>query len=133
MEKLLEKSIYLAVTKHKGQVDKQGHIYILHPIRVMNNVNKIDEKIVAILHDTIEDTDMTIEELETNGYPKNIIDALMILTRDKEMPYFDYIENIKNNKLALKVKLADLYDNLRDGCPENLQKRYIKALNILQN
>ena len=133
MEQLLEKAIYLAIVSHKGQLDKQGHIYILHPIRVMNNVDTIEEKIVAILHDIIEDTDMTIEELVNLGYPNQIINALTILTRDKNTKYFDYIENIKTNKLALKIKIADLNDNLRKGCPNSLQKRYKKALNVLEN
>lgn len=131
MDKLLELAIEIAVRAHKGSVDKQNKIYILHPIRVMVSVETIEEKIVAILHDVVEDTDITFEDLVTYGFPSTIIDALKYLTRDKSIKYFDYIEKIKENDLARKVKLADLKDNMRDGCPPSLLERYKKAYVIL--
>lgn len=131
MDKLLELAIKIAVRAHKGSVDKQNKIYILHPIRVMVSVETVEEKIVAILHDVVEDTDITFEDLVTYGFPLTIIDALKYLTRDKSIKYFDYIEKIKENDLARKVKLADLKDNMRDGCPSSLLERYKKAYIIL--
>lgn len=133
LEELLELAINLASTYHKGQKDKTGHIYILHPLRVMENVTTVKEKIVAVLHDIVEDTNITLEYLIVLGFHNDIIQAINCLTRDKSINYFDYVKNIKNNTLAKTVKKADLMDNMRDGCPKNLLKRYKKALEILKD
>lgn len=131
MDKLLELAIEIAINSHKGSVDKQGKIYILHPLRVMFSLNTIEEKIVGVLHDVVEDTNITFDDLVNYGFTKDIICALKYLTRDKKLKYFDYIEKIKENDLARRVKLADLKDNMRDGCPISLLTRYEKAYIIL--
>ena len=108
----LEKAISIAVTAHQGQVDKANKPYILHPLRLMFKMNSENEMIAAVLHDVVEDTDWTIEQLEVEGFNEEVIIALRLLTHDKKVPYKKYIEAIKTNKIALKVKLADLEDNL---------------------
>ena len=109
---LLEGAIEIAVTAHKEQIDKAGKPYILHPLRLMLKMQSENEMIAAVLHDVVEDTDWTIEQLEVEGFNEEVIIALRLLTHDKKVPYKKYIEAIKTNKIALKVKLADLEDNL---------------------
>ena len=92
LPEFLETAIRLSVNLHAGQFDKAGKPYILHPLRVMNAVNTIEEKIVAVLHDTVEDTDLTLYELEdTFGFPHNIVEAVGLLTKIKGDPYKGYI------------------------------------------
>jgi len=109
---LLERAIEIAVSAHKGQVDKADKPYILHPLRLMFKMQTENEMIAAVLHDVVEDTDWTIEKLEAEGFDEEVITAVKLLTHDKKVPYKKYIEAIKTNKIALKVKLADLEDNM---------------------
>ena len=102
-------ALELAVEKHKNQTDKAGNPYILHPLHVMENVNG---KIVAILHDIIEDTDITENYLLKIGLSKRIVDAVVALTRSEDMDYQEYIKNLSSNPLAKEVKLADLEHNM---------------------
>ena len=108
---ILDKAILIAAKIHAGQTDKAGKPYILHVLRVMMNMETEDEMITAVLHDTIEDSDLTIDDLRKEGIPENVITALKLLTHDDAMSYEDYIELVKTNELARKVKLADLKDN----------------------
>lgn len=108
MIKLL-RAFFIAARAHKGQKDKGGKPYIFHPINVSLNVNGKDEKIVALLHDVIEDTAYTIDDLKF--LTKDQREALLLLTHDKDTPYMSYIESIKN-KIASRVKLADLDQNM---------------------
>jgi (p)ppGpp synthase/HD superfamily hydrolase len=109
---LLERAIEIAVTAHKDQVDKAGKPYILHPLRLMFRMQTENEMIAAILHDVVEDTDWTIEKLEAEEFDEEVINAVRLLTHNKKVPYKKYIEAIKANKIALRVKLADLEDNM---------------------
>ena len=108
----LECAIQLAVEHHKGQVDKAGKPYILHPLRLMMSVDKDDEKIVAVMHDIVEDTDITLDDLRNEGFSKQVISAIECVTKRKGESYDSFIERISRNPLATKVKLADLEDNL---------------------
>ena len=108
----LENAMSIAVTAHKGQVDKAGKPYILHPLRLMFKMNSESEMIAAVLHDVVEDTDWTFEMLKAEGFGEEVLDALRLLTHDKKVPYKSYLEAIKTNKIALRVKIADLEDNL---------------------
>ena len=101
-------ALELAVEKHKNQTDKAGNPYILHPLHVMENVNSKEGKIVAILHDIIEDTDITEDYLLKIGLSKRIVDAVVALTRSEDIDYQEYIKNLSSNPLAKEVKLADL-------------------------
>ena len=105
-------ALELAVEKHKNQTDKAGNPYILHPLHVMENVNSKEGKIVAILHDIIEDTDITEDYLFKIGLSKRIVDAVVALTRSEDMDYQEYIKNLSSNPLAKEVKLADLEHNM---------------------
>ena len=105
-------ALELAVEKHKNQTDKAGNPYILHPLHVMENVNNQEGKIVAILHDIIEDTDITENYLLKIGLSKRIVDAVVALTRSEDMDYQEYIKNLSSNPLAKEVKLADLEHNM---------------------
>ena len=105
-------ALELAVEKHKNQTDKAGNPYILHPLHVMENVNSKDGKIVAILHDIIEDTDITEDYLLKIGLSKRIVDAVVALTRSEDIDYQEYIKTLSSNPLAKEVKLADLEHNM---------------------
>jgi hypothetical protein len=109
---LLEKAIKIALTAHQGQKDKAGAPYILHPLRLMQQMQDENERITAVLHDVTEDSRYTIESLRKEGFSKKVIAALECLTKDDGEPYESYIDRVKLNPLAKKVKLADLKDNL---------------------
>ena len=112
--KTLEKAIMIATEAHKGQTDKAGKPYILHPLRVMGKMESTSEQIVAVLHDLLEDTSWTKEDLTREGFDDEIIQAVDHLTRDEEHgeTYDDFIKRVSKNKLATRVKLADLEDNM---------------------
>lgn len=109
---LLEKAIGIAVAAHHGQKDRYGAPYILHPLRVMARVNSVPEKIVAILHDVVEDTDWTFAALEKEGFPEPLLTALRCVTKQEGEPYEQFVERSASDSLARRVKLADLEDNL---------------------
>ena len=104
------KAMQIAYKAHHCQLDKSGVPYIFHPIHLAEQMETEEEVIVALLHDVVEDTRVTIENLATE-FSDNIIQAIKLLTHDDSMPYMDYIRKIKSNPLAKKVKLADLEHN----------------------
>lgn len=106
-----ELALKIATEAHKGQVDKAGIPYINHPLTVASLVDTEEEKIVALLHDTIEDTNITEQDLIDYGFPNEIVEAVKLLTHNKNVPYMDYVAKIKDNELARKVKIADLTHN----------------------
>ncbi len=108
----LKVAIDLANTYHDGQVDKAGLPYILHPLHVMNNVDGLEAKIVAILHGMIEDTVITVEDLISYGFDSNIVNAIVAITKVNGISYDDYLKRVKTNELARIVKLADLSHNM---------------------
>lgn len=136
--KLLEKAIRLASNAHFGQTDKAGKPYIFHPFRVMEKCTFIDDKIVAILHDTIEDTDITPDRLVSDGFPSYIVETVRCLSRTKSETYEEFIQRVSLNPLAIRVKIADLQDNLdlsrlnqiKDSDFNRIDK-YIKSLDYL--
>ena len=111
MQKLLDKAIALAKIAHEGQVDKGGHSYINHPLRVMNAVETVEEKIVAVLHDAVEDSDLTIDDLKREGFSEEIVCAIAAITKLEGEKRKDYLKRVELNKIALKVKIADMNDN----------------------
>jgi len=108
----LDRAIAIAVKAHTGQVDKVGAPYILHPLRLMLRVSTTDEQIVAVLHDVVEDSPVTLDDLRNEGFSPAIIGALDCLTHRPEVSYTDYVEQLSENPLARRVKLADLADNM---------------------
>jgi len=109
---LIEKSLDIALSSHKGQKDKAGETYILHPLRVMSKMETEKEMSVAILHDVIEDSEMTSEDLLQSGIPEIIVDALICLTKNRNALYEEFIDRICLNDLARKIKIADIQDNI---------------------
>ena len=97
---------------HRGQVDRNGVKYILHPMRVMRYMDSETEKIVGVLHDVVEDTPITLQDLKQKGYSEEIVDAIDCLTKREGESYEDFIDRCKQNSIARKVKIADLEDNM---------------------
>lgn len=108
----LEIAIELAVHHHKGQIDKAGQAYILHPLRLMLAMQTEVERIVAVLHDIVEDTPITFEDLRKLGFAEKIVAAIECVTKREGEDYDSFIERISHNPLATAVKLADLADNM---------------------
>ena len=110
---MLERAIEIAVEAHKGQIDKGGSPYILHPLRVMMSVDGESEKIVAVLHDVVEDSDWTVDALLAEGFSVEVIEALKTVTKESEDEDYDLIiQRAMQNPIGRKVKIADLRDNL---------------------
>jgi (p)ppGpp synthase/HD superfamily hydrolase len=131
----LQLAIYTAIHAHKNQKDKGGQAYINHPMYVALSMNTTDEKIVALLHDVIEDNkDYKIENI-LNMYGEVITEAVDAITKREDEKYKDYLIRVKANDLARKVKRADLIHNLRGDrgfdIGLDLRKRYQKSLEFL--
>jgi (p)ppGpp synthase/HD superfamily hydrolase len=109
---LLEQAISLAVLKHAGQTQKNGDPYVLHPLHLMCQMRTEDERIVAVLHDVVEDTDVTLDELAQMGFSAIVLEALDLLTHDPDVDYADYVAAIRPNPLARRIKMADLRHNM---------------------
>lgn len=112
-EALYEKALRIATKAHAGQKDKGGHPYINHPLAVAEKVSRPEEKVAALLHDVVEDTEITLEDL-WKEFPPCIVTAVDLLTKKKGPDYSPekYLEAIRNNELARQVKLADLEHNM---------------------
>ncbi len=108
----LEDAIALAVEAHRGQRDKAGQVYVLHPLRLMLRLDTELERMTAVLHDVVEDSPYTLERLRGLGYPEEVLSALDCLTRRAGETYEAFIERIRPHALARRVKLADLEDNM---------------------
>ncbi len=109
---MLDKAIRIANSAHEGQVDIAGEPYILHPLRVMLSLKDEAERICAVPHDVIEDTDITVDDLWREGFTEDVIAILDCLTRRDNESYDDFITRILVNNTACRVKLADLADNM---------------------
>jgi (p)ppGpp synthase/HD superfamily hydrolase len=136
---LLEKAVSIAVEAHRGQRDRTGATYILHPMRVMAGVDTDVEKMVAILHDVVEDTDWTFEKLAQEGFPTEVIEALNCVTKREGEEYDDFVKRSASNKIARKVKVADLEHNMDVRRLSNVTekdverlKKYVRAWRFLK-
>lgn len=135
---MLSKAIQIAAYWHKGQTDKGGAPYILHPIRVMMSMETETDKIVAVLHDVLEDTDLSADDLRAHKFPVDVREAVQALTRQTGEDYFDFIRRLSVNPIARRVKLADIADNLdpkrivpTDPNGPSRRQRYKKARAML--
>jgi (p)ppGpp synthase/HD superfamily hydrolase len=108
----LEKAVEIAAAAHAGAVDKGGEPYILHPLRLMRSMKSPDAKIVAVLHDVVEDTDWTIDRLREAGFSNTVLSAVEALTRREGETYEEFILRARRNPIAREVKRADLLDNM---------------------
>ena len=110
-QSMVDLALSIARKAHEGQLDKAGVDYIEHPIYVASRVDTEEEKAVALLHDVIEDSPVSAEELLQAGLPETVVTAVQVLTKKKEQDYQTYLETVKKNPLARVVKLADLKHN----------------------
>lgn len=137
---LMTTALRIAMKAHDGQQDRAGKPYILHPLTVASMTDSYDAFTAALLHDVMEDSDFTEEDLRSAGIPEHILDALRLLTHDKRVPYMDYVAQIKTNDLAKAVKIADLTHNsdlsrlptITDADWERAEK-YKAAIALLQS
>jgi guanosine-3',5'-bis(diphosphate) 3'-pyrophosphohydrolase len=141
-QRLLEQAVQCALTAHAGQQypAPEPEPYILHPLRVMCAVQGAHAQIAAVLHDVIEDTEVTLDDLQRAGYSRPIIHTIDCLTHRQGEPYFAYIERVSMDPVATLVKVADLHDNLRNNkslppTSSVLQRleRYEQALSLLDS
>ncbi len=110
---MLEKAIEIAIKAHKGQTDKAGQPYILHLLRVMLAGKTKEEQICGVLHDIVEDTEWSFEDLQQAGFSETVVDALKCVTKTSENEnYNHFIDRILSNPLAIRVKINDLTDNM---------------------
>ena len=128
-------ALKIAVEAHKGQVDRDDEAYILHPLTVGLMGKTDEERCAGFLHDVLEDTDYTVEMLEEAGIPDGVINALKLLTHDKDTLYYDYVQHIidSHNPIALRVKYNDLQHNYERGkAYPDLQEKHGKALKMVK-
>lgn len=134
-----KKAMKLCFEAHKNQVDKSGMPYVFHPFHVAEQMTDEATTIVALLHDVVEDTDYTLEDLAAEGFGKDILEAVALMTHKDDVPYLDYVAKLKDNPIARAVKLADLAHNsdlsrigeIDDKTRERLEK-YKKAMELLE-
>ena len=137
---LYDLALHIAIRAHKGQKDKSGREYVIHPIRVAEQCKNPKAKIVALLHDTIEDTDVTANYLREQGFPEEIIDGVLSVTKREGETYDDFVRRAAENPIGKEVKKADLEDNMdirrlkeiTDTDVERLRK-YLRAWQYLNN
>ena len=135
---MVKKAVNIMFEAHKEDFDKGGYPYVFHPFYLATKVDGENETCVALLHDVIEDhgDKYSFEYLENEGFNKEIIDALKLLTHKKDIPYMDYIVEISKNNIAKKVKIEDLKHNMdsRRTSGEKAKKYdiYVKALEFLE-
>lgn len=127
---LTKKALKLAYAAHAGQVDKAGMPYIFHPYEVALQVQTEEEVCAALLHDVVEDTDWTMEDLRAAGFPETVLEAVQLLTHDPAVPYLDYVQALCGNPIAVVVKRADLHHNSErtrfDADSPDIEKRLQK-------
>ena len=111
----LQRAIEIAVEAHKGQTDKAGMPYILHPLRLMFQMKTDNEKIAAVLHDVVEDSDWALDDLKKEKFNNEVIEAVNLLTRDDNDSYDEFVQKAASNPISKAVKIADITDNLDLG------------------
>lgn len=134
----LERAIETAAGAHRGQRDKAGEPFILHPLRVMNACSTRSQQIVAVLHDVVEDTHWTLDELRQEGLGEELVAAVDAMTRREGETYADFVDRAARNPIAHAVEIADLRDNLDmtrsvdpTGADEQRSQKYLQALRAL--
>jgi len=136
---MTKKAMKIAFQAHKEQTDKSGMPYIYHPIHLAEQMTDENSTCVALLHDVVEDTDLTLSDLEQLGFNERILEALKLMTHIEGVPYMDYVAEIKLNPIAKAVKLADLnhnsdlsrLDKVDEKALERVEK-YSSAIKLLE-
>ena len=135
---MTKQAMKLCFEAHKDQQDKSGLPYVFHPFHLAEQMQDEVTCTVALLHDVVEDTEYTFEDLTEMGYPHQVIEALRLLTHDDAEPYLEYVARVKQNPVAAEVKLADLQHNSdlsrMDAVTEQAlirQEKYLQAIALL--
>ena len=135
---MTKKALRLCFDAHKDQKDKSDLPYVFHPVHLAEQMTDEATTIVALLHDVIEDTDVTLADLQAEGFSREILDAVALLTHDKSVNYTDYVLKIKENPIAKAVKLADLTHNsdttrleVVDEAALKRRQKYLDAIQLL--
>ena len=137
---LTKKALKLCFLAHRDQVDKTGQPYVFHPFHLAEQMTDELSTVCALLHDVVEDTDYTFEDLAAMGFPEAVIEVLRLLTHEESVPYMDYIKELSKNPTARLVKLADLRHNSDltrldeiDGYALRRNEKYLNAIEFLTN
>ena len=140
MSQYLHKAITIACEAHQGQSSINGEPYILHPLRLLIKAKSNEERIIAILHDVIEKTNISLLDLKNRGFDQNIISSIDSLSRRRGESYIEYIERLMQNKISVKIKLLDLADNIKihsenndNGIYDSKIIQYKNALNKIRS
>ena len=136
--KMTKIALKLCFEAHKDQIDKSGMPYVFHPFHLAEQMTDEETTVVALLHDVIEDTDYTPDDLRRLGFGERILEAIALMTHDDAVPYMEYVAAIKSNPIARAVKLADLRHNsdmsrLDAITPRDVERaeKYAKAIQLL--
>lgn len=137
---LTKKALRLCFEAHKDQVDKSGMPYVFHPFHLAEQMTDENTTVVALLHDVVEDTAYTLDDLRAMGYPPQAVEALALMTHDDSVPYLDYVAAVKEDPIARAVKLADLRHNSDlsrldavDAKARERVAKYAKAIALLES
>ena len=136
---MTKKALQLCFAAHKDQTDKSGLPYVFHPFHLAEQMPDEACVVAALLHDVLEDTAYTVQDLRDSGVSEEVLTALVLLTHTEDTPYLDYVARLKDNRIARTVKLADLRHNsdlsrLQTITQKDLQrvKKYQKAIALLE-
>ena len=133
MSQYLHKALTIACEAHQGQSSINGEPYILHPLRLLIKAKSNEERIIAILHDVIEKTNISLADLKNKGFDQNIISSIDSISRRKRESYIEYIERVMQNKISVKIKLLDLADNIKMHSENNDNGIYDVKINQYKN
>lgn len=127
---MFDKALEIAIRAHRGQKDRGGYPYILHPLRIALGLKTSDEELlsIAVLHDVVEDSEITVDDLMEAGFTNRVVTAVAVLTRPSHKPYEMYVQEIAQNKDATRVKLGDLEDNSDINRLKGLTKKDFKRI-----
>ena len=136
----VEDAVSIAARAHRGQTDKAGAPYLLHPLRMMLRMDTEAAMMAAVLHDVVEDTEWTLERLREAGFPDEVLEAVDCLTHREGESYQQFVERVRTNPIARQVKIADLEDNMNvrrmsEIGPRDLERleKYHRAWCVLTN
>ena len=136
---MTKKALKLCFEAHKEQIDKSGMPYVFHPFHLAEQMQDEESTVVALLHDVIEDTDYTLDDLRKVGFDDSVLAAINLMTHEDGVPYMDYVEQIKTNPIAKTAKLADLRHNsdmtrLEVVTPRDQERaeKYLAAIKLLE-
>lgn len=137
---MTKKALKLCFEVHKNQTDKSGMPYVFHPFHLAEQMQDEESTVVALLHDVIEDSDHTVDDMRRMGFSETVLSAIALMTHDPDVPYMDYVAKIKEDPIARAVKLADLKHNsdasrldLVTPRDEARLEKYKKAIALLED